>query len=222
MSSMPSKCRHSKPTSGCPGAKPDSTWSWLLKPVAGRQTRLIVRIRAHPANLFWTLFSWSSVTSDGETDAQGRQGQSGAVRSSGSGARHWERKELGFALRPFAAFAVSIVIDWRNLALDLVSVVVGVITTPYLIGVWLRTIGAEVMSLMGVWAGVWLGLGTGGGLLWNVAACVLGLVIASFNAWNVTFAPELLEPVRAPATPMSNLKSYAPLAPSSDGQTTRD
>jgi hypothetical protein len=37
-------------------AKPDSTWSWLLKPVAPRQTRLIVRIRAHPANLFWTLF----------------------------------------------------------------------------------------------------------------------------------------------------------------------
>ncbi|HTX70890.1 MAG TPA: SRPBCC family protein [Thermoleophilia bacterium] len=35
--------------------KPDSTWSWLLKPIPGG-TRLTVRIRAHPANLFWTLF----------------------------------------------------------------------------------------------------------------------------------------------------------------------
>jgi hypothetical protein len=37
-------------------AKPDSTWSWLLKPLPDNQTRLILRIRAHPANLFWTLF----------------------------------------------------------------------------------------------------------------------------------------------------------------------
>jgi hypothetical protein len=36
--------------------KPDSTWSWLLRPLPGGRTRLIVRIRAHPANLFWTLF----------------------------------------------------------------------------------------------------------------------------------------------------------------------
>jgi hypothetical protein len=35
--------------------KPDSTWSWLLRPVPGG-TRLVVRIRARPANLFWTLF----------------------------------------------------------------------------------------------------------------------------------------------------------------------
>ena len=37
-------------------AKPDSTWSWLLQPYAYDQTRLIVRIRAHPVSLFWTLF----------------------------------------------------------------------------------------------------------------------------------------------------------------------
>jgi hypothetical protein len=36
--------------------KLDSTWSWLLKPVPGGKTRLIVRIRAHPGNLFWALF----------------------------------------------------------------------------------------------------------------------------------------------------------------------
>jgi hypothetical protein len=36
--------------------KPDSTWSWLLKPMPGGKTRLILRIRAHPGNLFWTLF----------------------------------------------------------------------------------------------------------------------------------------------------------------------
>ena len=36
--------------------KPDSTWSWLLKPMPEGKTRLIVRIRAHPGNLFWTLF----------------------------------------------------------------------------------------------------------------------------------------------------------------------
>jgi hypothetical protein len=35
--------------------KPDSTWSWLLTAIPGG-TRLVVRIRAHPANLFWTLF----------------------------------------------------------------------------------------------------------------------------------------------------------------------
>jgi hypothetical protein len=35
--------------------KPDSTWSWLLTTIPGG-TRLVVRIRAHPANLFWTLF----------------------------------------------------------------------------------------------------------------------------------------------------------------------
>jgi hypothetical protein len=37
-------------------AKPDSTWSWLLEPVGDGQTRLILRIRARPVNLFWTLF----------------------------------------------------------------------------------------------------------------------------------------------------------------------
>jgi hypothetical protein len=36
--------------------KPDSTWSWLLKPAPDRRTRLILRIRARPENLFWTLF----------------------------------------------------------------------------------------------------------------------------------------------------------------------
>src|SRR6266536_1257114 len=36
--------------------KPGSTWSWLLKPVGDHWTRLILRIRAHPANLFWTMF----------------------------------------------------------------------------------------------------------------------------------------------------------------------
>ncbi len=36
--------------------KPDSTWSWLLKPMPGGKTRLILRIRAHPGNLFWTIF----------------------------------------------------------------------------------------------------------------------------------------------------------------------
>jgi len=36
--------------------KPDSTWSWLLTPMPEGKTRLIVRIRAHPGNLFWTLF----------------------------------------------------------------------------------------------------------------------------------------------------------------------
>jgi hypothetical protein len=36
--------------------KPDSTWSWLLKRLPDDGTRLIVRIRARPANLFWTLF----------------------------------------------------------------------------------------------------------------------------------------------------------------------
>jgi hypothetical protein len=37
-------------------SKPDSTWSWLLKPLADDQTRLILRIRAHPVSFFWTLF----------------------------------------------------------------------------------------------------------------------------------------------------------------------
>ena len=36
--------------------KPDSTWSWALKASVDGQTRLILRIRAHPANFFWTLF----------------------------------------------------------------------------------------------------------------------------------------------------------------------
>jgi hypothetical protein len=36
--------------------KPDSTWSWLLKPLPDGKTRLILRIRAQPGNLFWTLF----------------------------------------------------------------------------------------------------------------------------------------------------------------------
>ena len=36
--------------------KPDSVWSWLLKPMPGGKTRLILRIRAHPGNLFWMLF----------------------------------------------------------------------------------------------------------------------------------------------------------------------
>lgn len=36
--------------------KPDSTWSWLLNPLPDRKTRLILRIRARPGNLFWTLF----------------------------------------------------------------------------------------------------------------------------------------------------------------------
>jgi hypothetical protein len=36
--------------------KPDSTWSWSLTPLPGGSTRLVVRIRAHPAGLFWTLF----------------------------------------------------------------------------------------------------------------------------------------------------------------------
>jgi hypothetical protein len=36
--------------------KPDSTWSWLLKLMPDGKTRLILRIRAHPGNLFWTLF----------------------------------------------------------------------------------------------------------------------------------------------------------------------
>jgi hypothetical protein len=36
--------------------KPGSTWSWLLKPVGDHRTRLILRIRARPANLFWALF----------------------------------------------------------------------------------------------------------------------------------------------------------------------
>jgi hypothetical protein len=36
--------------------KSDSTWSWLLKPLPDRKTRLILRIRAQPGNLFWTLF----------------------------------------------------------------------------------------------------------------------------------------------------------------------
>lgn len=37
-------------------AKPDSTWSWALQPLGDDQTRLILRIRAHPQNLCWTLF----------------------------------------------------------------------------------------------------------------------------------------------------------------------
>jgi hypothetical protein len=36
--------------------KPGSTWSWLLMPLSGGQTRLILRIRARPESLFWTLF----------------------------------------------------------------------------------------------------------------------------------------------------------------------
>jgi len=36
--------------------KPDSTWSWLLTPDRQGRTRLVLRIRARPANLFWTLF----------------------------------------------------------------------------------------------------------------------------------------------------------------------
>src|SRR5690242_4699429 len=36
--------------------KPGSTWSWLLTPLPDGQTRLILRIRARPESLFWTLF----------------------------------------------------------------------------------------------------------------------------------------------------------------------
>lgn len=36
--------------------KPDSTWSWLLEAAPDDRTRLILRIRARPANLFWKLF----------------------------------------------------------------------------------------------------------------------------------------------------------------------
>lgn len=36
--------------------KPDSTWSWLLSPMPGDKTRLILRIRARSGNLFWALF----------------------------------------------------------------------------------------------------------------------------------------------------------------------
>lgn len=37
-------------------AKPDSTWSWLLVELPQNRTRVILRIRARPTNLFWTLF----------------------------------------------------------------------------------------------------------------------------------------------------------------------
>ena len=37
-------------------SKPDSTWSWELNPLQRAATRLVLRIRAHPENLFWTLF----------------------------------------------------------------------------------------------------------------------------------------------------------------------
>jgi hypothetical protein len=36
--------------------KPDSSWSWLRKALPGGRTRLIVRIKAHTVNIFWTLF----------------------------------------------------------------------------------------------------------------------------------------------------------------------
>ena len=36
--------------------KPDSTWSRSLTPLPGSSTRLVVRIRTHPAGLFWTSF----------------------------------------------------------------------------------------------------------------------------------------------------------------------
>jgi hypothetical protein len=36
--------------------KPDSTWSWSPTAPPGGSTRLVVRIRTHPAGLFWTSF----------------------------------------------------------------------------------------------------------------------------------------------------------------------
>jgi hypothetical protein len=36
--------------------KPGSTWSWFLKQLPDRHTRLILRIRARPESFFWTLF----------------------------------------------------------------------------------------------------------------------------------------------------------------------
>lgn len=33
-----------------------STWSWLLTQLPDQQTRLVLRIRARPESLFWTLF----------------------------------------------------------------------------------------------------------------------------------------------------------------------
>lgn len=36
--------------------KPGSTWSWVLKQLPDEHTRLILRIRARPESLFWTLF----------------------------------------------------------------------------------------------------------------------------------------------------------------------
>jgi hypothetical protein len=45
-------------------------------------------------------------------------------------------------------------------------------------GVWLRTIAALLMALFGICGGLTLLIGSGGGMLWNVAANLLGLIIA--------------------------------------------
>jgi hypothetical protein len=67
---------------------------------------------------------------------------------------------------------------------------------PVPAGVWLRTVAALVMSAFGICAGISLRFDSAGGLLWNLPANLIGVTIALFNAWNVTFAPEMLESVR--------------------------
>jgi hypothetical protein len=78
---------------------------------------------------------------------------------------------------------------------------------PVPAGVWLRTVAALVMSAFGIFAGISLWLESGGGLLWNVPANLVRLTIALFNAWNVTFAPEMLDPVRAGERPVPDPRS---------------
>jgi len=78
---------------------------------------------------------------------------------------------------------------------------------PVPAGVWLRTVAALVMSAFGIFAGIYLWLETDGRLLWNVPANLVGLAIALFRAWNVTFAPEMVDSVRAGQRPVPDRRS---------------
>jgi modulator of FtsH protease len=56
---------------------------------------------------------------------------------------------------------------------------------------WWRTGTGTLMGLCGLAAGVTLAWGRGGGLLWNVVASVLGLMLTLASAWSISFGPQL-------------------------------
>ena len=94
--------------------------------------------------------------------------------------------------QPAAALGIELVLIWT-----LWTVVVGMANLRLLRrlervpgGIRARMAVVLVMSACGICSGVTLWLGTGGGLLWNVAANVLGLAMALTTAWSVSFSED--------------------------------